>query len=139
MKAKDRTKRKYNALLQLLLGVAIIVLVNFIGSFMFHRFDLTSEKRHSLSDATKELLKEVDDIVFFRVYLDGEFPAGFKRLRNATKEMLDEFRAYNKPIQYEFIDPSASENPQERNDTYQILMEKGLDPADLRVSTKKGM
>ena len=109
------------------------------GSYVFHRFDLTSEKRHSLSQATKDLLKNVDDIIYFRIYLDGDFPAGFKRLRNSTKEMLNEFRAYNKLIQYEFMDPSASDNPQERNDTYQLLIEKGLEPTDLSVSTKKGM
>jgi ABC-2 type transport system permease protein len=124
---------------QLLAGVVIIILVNVIGSFLFHRFDLTSEKRHSLSPATKEILKSVDDIVYFRVYLEGDFPAGFKRLRNATKEMLDEFRAYNKLIQYEFIDPSGSDDPKERNDTYQLLADKGLEPTDLSVNTKKGM
>ena len=139
MKAKDRNKRRLSAWIQLLLGIVVIILVNIIGSFVFDRFDLTSEKRHSLSDATRNLLEEVDDIVFFRVYLEGDFPAGFKRMRNATKEMLDEFRAYNKLIQYEFIDPAESDNPQERNDTYQLLMEKGLEPTDLSVSTKKGM
>jgi len=139
MKTPDRIKRRNNALLQLLLGAVIIILVNFIGSYVFHRFDLTTEKRHSLSGPTRELLKDLDDIVYFRIYLEGDFPAGFKRLRNTTKEMLDEFRAYNKLIQYEFIDPSASDDPQERNDTYQLLMEKGLDPTDLSISTKKGM
>lgn len=129
---------KRAGLIQLVLGVVIIVLLNVVGSFVFHRFDLTSEKRYSLSPATKDLLKGIDDIVFFRVYLEGEFPAGFKRLRNATKEMLDEFRAYNKNIQYEFVNPSESENEKERNDTYQLLMEKGLQPTDLQVNTKEG-
>ncbi|MBW6461240.1 MAG: gliding motility-associated ABC transporter substrate-binding protein GldG, partial [Bacteroidales bacterium] len=92
----------------------------------------------SLSPATKELLREVDDIVYFRVYLEGKFPAGFKRLRNATREMFDEFRAYNKNIQYEFVNPSRSSDPKERNDTYQLLMEKGLQPTDLQVSTAEG-
>ena len=59
-------------------------------------------------------------------------------MRNATKEMLDEFRAYNKNIQYEFVNPSESENEKERNDTYQLLMEKGLQPTDLQVNTKEG-
>lgn len=129
---------KRNSLLQMLLGVLIIILANIIGSYVFTRFDLTSEKRYSLSPATKDLLKEIDDIVYFRVYLEGEFPAGFKRLRNATKEMLDEFRAYNKNIQYEFINPSQSEDEKERNDTYQLLTEKGLQPTDLQVNTKEG-
>lgn len=129
---------KQNSLVQLVAGLLIIILANFISSFLFTRFDLTAEKRYSLSPATKELLKGIDDIVFFRIYLDGDFPAGFKRLKNSTKEMLDEFRAYNKNIQYEFINPSASENEQERNDTYQLLIEKGLQPTDLQVNTKEG-
>ena len=129
---------KRNSLMQMLLGVLIIILANIIGSYVFTRFDLTSEKRYSLSPATKDLLKEIDDIVYFRVYLEGEFPAGFKRLRNATKEMLDEFRAYNKNIQYEFINPSQSDDEKERNDTYQLLTEKGLQPTDLQVNTKEG-
>ena len=135
---KQRNLRR-SSLIQLVAGILIIVLVNLIGSFLFTRFDLTSEKRYSLSPATKKLLKETDDIVYFRIYLEGEFPAGFKRLRNATKEMLDEFRAYNKNIQYEFINPSRSDNEQERNDTYQLLIEKGLQPTNLQVNTKEGL
>ncbi len=133
-----RENAKRNNIIQLGLGILIILLANFIGSFLFTRIDLTAEKRHSLSSATKELLKNTNDIVFFRIYLDGDFPAGFKRLRNATREMLDEFRAYNKNIQYEFINPSKSDNATERNNTYQLLMEKGLAPTDLQVNTKQG-
>ncbi len=140
MEQKKNKQRnlKRSSLVQLLSGILIIVLINVISSFVFTRFDLTSEKRYSLSPATKEMLKGIDDIVYFRVYLEGEFPAGFKRLRNATREMLDEFRAYNKNIHYEFVNPSASEDEQERNDTYQLLIEKGLQPTDLQVNTKEG-
>ncbi|MCB2206876.1 MAG: gliding motility-associated ABC transporter substrate-binding protein GldG [Bacteroidetes bacterium] len=118
--------------------IAIIV-INIISSSVFTRFDLTTEKRYTLSPATKDLLKNLDDIVYFRVYLEGDFPAGFKRLRRATKELLDEFRAYNKNIQYEFINPSQSENADERNATYQLLVEQGLNPTNLQVKTKTGM
>ncbi len=135
------TKNKiFNSYLaQLLIVVAIIIGVNIISSNIFTRFDLTAEKRYTLSESTQNLLENVDDIVYFRVFLDGEFPAGFKRLRRETKELLDEFRAYNKNIEYEFINPSASENVQERNDTYQLLMEQGLKPTDLQVKTKGGL
>ena len=130
---------KRNNIIQLILGIVIIILLNVIGAYLFTRVDLTSEKRYSLSDATREMLGEVDDIVFFRVYLEGDFPAGFQRLRNATKEMLDEFRAYNDNIHYEFINPSESENQKERNETYQLLVESGLNPTDLQVKTNEGM
>ncbi|RLD42494.1 MAG: gliding motility-associated ABC transporter substrate-binding protein GldG, partial [Bacteroidetes bacterium] len=86
-----------------MLTLLIVIAVNIISSRVYTRFDLTSEKRYTLSDATKDLLRNLDDIVYFKIYLEGEFPAGFKRLRRETKELLDEFRAYNKNIQYEFI------------------------------------
>ena len=120
--ANQRSNIQRNQLIQLIAGLMIIILANVIGSFIFTRIDLTAEKRYTLSDATKEMLREVDDIVFFRIYLEGDFPAGFRRLRNATKEMLDEFRAYNKNIQYEFINPSESDNSEERNQFYQQLV-----------------
>jgi len=130
---------KQSSLLQLVLGLVIIVLLNVIGSYIYTRVDLTAEKRYSLSDATREMLRELDDIVYFQVYLEGEFPAGFKRLRNATREMLDEFRAYSDNIEYEFINPSQSDNMQERNATYQILVDRGLNPTDLQVNAADGM
>ncbi|MBI9037068.1 MAG: gliding motility-associated ABC transporter substrate-binding protein GldG [Bacteroidales bacterium] len=133
-----RKNIKRNNISLLLFGILIIILVNIISNFVYTRFDLTSEKRYSLSDATKELLKNLDDIVYFQIYLDGEFPAGFKRLRNETREMLDEFRAYSDNIEYEFINPSESNNKNERNDVYKLLIERGLNPTDLQVKTKKG-
>lgn len=120
-------------------ALVVIVVVNVISSRVYTRFDLTAEKRYTLAPATRDMLKNLDDIVYFRVYLEGEFPAGFKRLRRATKELLDEFRAYNKNIQYEFINPSESEDVDERNATYQLLMEQGLNPTNLQVKTKTGM
>lgn len=129
-------KREWMLLLLVLAGIAA---VNVISSYVYTRFDLTTEKRYTLSDATKEILTNLDDIVFFRVYLEGEFPAGFKRLRKETRELLDEFRAYNKNIQYEFINPSESEDAEERNATYQLLMQQGLNPTNLQVKTKSGL
>ncbi len=114
-------------------------MLNVIGSYVFTRIDLTAEKRYTLSDATREMLTNLDDIVYFQIYLEGDFPAGFKRLRNATREMLDEFRAYSDNIEYEFINPSESNNAAERNAAYQILVDRGLNPTDLQVNAADGM
>ena len=133
----QKSLRRQN-ITMLILGVAIIVFANIIASFVFTRIDLTSEKRYTLSDATKELLTGVNDYVYFKVYLDGDFPAGFKRLRNETREMLDEFRAYNTNIEYEFIDPNESENAQDRQLIHKQLIEKGLSPTQLEVKDKEG-
>lgn len=123
---------------QLTLGLIIIVLLNIIGSSFFFRLDLTTEKRYSLSQSTRQLLRETDDIYYFRVYLDGEFPAGFKMLSNSTREMLDEFRAFSDNIEYEFINPSNAADAKTRNEIYDRLMQQGLQPTDLNVRTKEG-
>lgn len=138
MRKVGSTKRdiKRNNILQVTLGVVIILLINIIASFIFTRVDLTAEKRYSLSPAVKTMLKGLKDDVFFRVYLDGELPSGFRRLANETRDMLNEFRAYNDHVNFEFINPSASPNARERNDTYRLLEEQGLQHTDLRVTNK---
>lgn len=133
-----RKNLKKNQIITFLVTVVIVVLVNVIGSFVFTRFDLTSEKRYTLSPTTKEILGNLNDYVYFKVYLEGDFPAGFKKLRRETKEMLDEFRAYSKYIDYEFINPSKSSDPSERNETYKILYQSGLNPTDLNVRNADG-
>jgi ABC-2 type transport system permease protein len=132
---KKKNIRRSN-IIQLILGLAIIILVNIISEFIFTRVDLTAEKRYSLSSATKKLVKKLDDVVFFKVYLDGDLPPGFQRLSNETREMLNEFRAYSDNIQFEFVNPSESQVTKERNDTYRLLAERGLQPTELRVNKK---
>ena len=126
-----RKNLKKNQIVSFLVTVVIVVVLNVIGSFVFTRFDLTSEKRYTLSPTTREILNGLDDYVYFKVYLEGDFPAGFKKLRRETKEMLDEFRAYSKYIDYEFINPSESGDAAERNDIYRQLYQAGLNPTNL--------
>ena len=133
-----RKNLKKNQLISFGLTLVLIVAVNVIGAYLFTRFDLTSEKRYTLSDTTKETLKNLDDYVYFKVYLEGDFPAGFKKLRRETKEMLDEFRAYSKFIDYEFIDPAASDDRAEINDTYKLLYQAGLNPTNLNIQGSDG-
>jgi len=141
LKKKPTDKKKdirSQNILQLALSLLAIVLINLISNFLFTRIDLTAEKRYSLSPVTKDLIRNLDDIVYFKVYLDGEFPAGFKRLRNETREMLDELRAYSDNIQYEFIDPSAIKDSKDRTNLYRSLSSKGLEPTELQVRKEDG-
>lgn len=120
-------------------GILIVIFVNVISYYFFTRLDLTSEKRYTLSKSTKNLLKKVDEPVLYRVYLEGEFPADFKRLQNETKEMLNQFRAYNKNIQYEFVNPNNFDDQQERQVFYQKLAQKGIMPTQIQVNTGNGV
>lgn len=139
MKVGSKTKNiRKQQLISFGLIIAILLILNVIGGYVFTRFDLTSEKRYTLSPATKDVLTKLDDIVYFKIYLEGEFPAGFKKLRKETKEMLDEFRAYNPLISYEFINPTANADAQERNETIKDLAARGLEPTELQLRTNDG-
>jgi gliding-associated putative ABC transporter substrate-binding component GldG len=107
--------------------IGIVILAYFLSEKFFFRWDLTSEKRYSLSDNTKHLLKNLNEEMNVTIYLDGDLNSGFLRLRKATKELLDEFDAYSsKKIQYEFVNPSAGATKEERQKKYEELEKKGM-------------
>lgn len=119
-------KLRRAAIINLGLLLLVVVLLNVAGAFQFFRLDLTQEKRHSLSPATIKLLENLQDVVYVKVYLEGDLPAPYRKLRNSCKEMLDEFRAYTGKVEYEFINPSESEDEQERKAIYRQLSQDGL-------------
>jgi ABC-2 type transport system permease protein len=128
------SKKKWIDLSSLVVWLVAIVLINLTSTYFFHRFDLTEENRYTLSESTTEKLESLEDVVFIRVYLEGNLPAEFRELRNATKELLDEFRAYaGDNIQYEFINPSISNNEEERVEVYKELTRIGLQYTNIRV------
>lgn len=127
-------------LIQLLTVAGIIMAVNIIGSVWFTRFDLTSEKRYTLTEPSQQLAAGLDDVVFVKVYLDGELPAGFRRLRDRTREMLDEFRAISgNRIEYQFINPTDQPDEKSRNDLYRQLAKEGIAPTNIQIKAKDGV
>ncbi|MCD6179749.1 MAG: gliding motility-associated ABC transporter substrate-binding protein GldG [Bacteroidales bacterium] len=131
-------KNKKKSLIRLFIGIVAIFLINLIVSQVYLRFDLTQEKRYTLSDATIQMLKELDDYAYFKVYLEGDFPAGFKRLRNETQDMLEEFKAHSHYIEYTFINPTGIADNKKRETLIQELVKKGLQPTNLHVNKKDG-
>ena len=122
-------------LTRFLIWVGAIILVNVLAANFFFRLDLTEDKRYTISPVTKQLLQELPEPVFVEVYLDGEFPAGFKRLQQSVRETLDEFRIYaGGNVRYEFIDPNAISDEKRRVAFFQELAEKGIQPTNLRAT-----
>ncbi len=121
-------------LLELGVGVGIVLLVIFIGSFLRVRADLTSEKRYTLREATRELVAGLEDIVYVKVYLHGELPADLKQLERATRDLLDEMRVIAPDqIQYTFVDPSDQPDDQTRLKVYDDLQTQGLRYTSIRL------
>lgn len=131
--------RKKENLLQFSGVVVILLAFNIIFSFFFFRLDLTAEKRYTLSNSTKGLLKGLDDVVYVKVYLDGNLPPDFAELSMKTREFLDEWRMYSQNIQYEFIDPAKGKSPQELGAVYSELYQKGLNPQPIQDVTSEGV
>lgn len=130
--------RKANVL-QLAIAFVFLILINIIGSYLYYRIDLTAEKRFTLSKSTRDMLKNLDDVVYFKIYLDGDFPAPYKRLQKETKEILNEFRAYTDNIQYEFVNPSEGKDKREASMLFNQLVKKGLLPSQYQNRTADGV
>lgn len=110
---------KYSAVLLLILFV-----VNILGSQFFERFDLTEDKRYTLSEQTTELIKDIEEPISIRVYLEGDFPSEFKRLQTETQMHLEELKSENSNIRFRFIDPT---------EIAEELIQKGFEPNGLQV------
>ena len=128
------TTSKKNNLKSVLIILAIVVLANVIGSSFFHRFDLTKDKRYTLSPTSLNIIKQVQNPLSIKVYMQGDLPAEFKRLQQETKQLLEEFQAYNKNIVFEFVDPL--ENEDASMDNIKDLYRKGLTPINITVDDK---
>ena len=128
------TTLQKNNLKAVLIILAIVLLVNVIGNSFFHRFDLTKDNRYTLSSASLNIVKQVQNPLSIKVYLQGDLPAEFKRLQQETKQLLEEFQAYNSNIIFEFVDPL--ENKDTSMDNIKDLYRKGLTPINITVDDK---
>ncbi|PBJ10076.1 gliding motility-associated ABC transporter substrate-binding protein GldG [Flavobacterium sp. ACN6] len=118
------------------LGITIFILVvlNVLGTLFFQRFDLTKDKRYTLSPTSLGIIKQVQNPLSVKIYMAGDLPADFKRLQQETKQLLEEFQAYNKNIVFEFVDPL--ENEDESDELTKSLFKKGLTPVNITVDDK---
>ncbi|SMO75002.1 gliding motility-associated ABC transporter substrate-binding protein GldG [Solitalea koreensis] len=129
---------KKNSIIQFFIVIAAVLAVNFLAGLYFTRFDFTKEKRYTLSNGTKDILANLDHEVVVNVYLDGDFPANFKHLKNSTCEMLDEMKAYaNGNLSYNFIDPFIGSTSEQQNALLDKLTKAGLQPTNLMVKTEQ--
>jgi gliding-associated putative ABC transporter substrate-binding component GldG len=117
-----------------LITIAILLIINAIGNQFFHRFDLTKDHRYTLSTTSLDIVKEVKEPLYIKIYLQGDLPAEFKRLQQETQQLLEEFQAYNQNIVFEFIDPL--ENEDTSMDNIKELYRKGLTPVNITVDDK---
>ena len=127
MEKKRLFKGVYNwSFLLILIGA--VILLNVIGAFLYARFDVTEDKRYSLSDGTIEYLSDkgnFQDRISLKIYLDGNLPAELKTFRNAIEDKLKEFKQYTgSRLEYTFVDPNEG-NEADRQSLFETLYAKG--------------
>jgi gliding-associated putative ABC transporter substrate-binding component GldG len=123
-----------NNLKKVLTTVALIIVLNFAGHFVFKRFDLTADKRYTLSQTSLNIVSEVKEPLYIDVFLEGEFPGEFKKLQTETQQLLEEFKAENPNIIFQFVNPLEEEDQKEA--TLQSFIERGLTPVNVTVNDK---
>jgi ABC-2 type transport system permease protein len=119
-------------IIQFLLLTGILLALNVISGFVYTKYDLTEEKRFTLTQPTRKMLQGIDGRIYVRVLLEGNFPAGFKRLQESVRETLDQFRSETGYIDYVFEDPSLG-GIDEVNARRKALAEEGIQPINLKV------
>ena len=97
-----------NALAFALVILLILAVINFLSYRRFVRADLTEDKRYTISDSTKNVLKRLDDVVTINAYYSKE-PAQVAERRRKVRDVLDEYRAFSNKLQINFIDPAGFE------------------------------
>lgn len=126
--------RKQNSLKQLAITTVILLALNFAGYYVFKRFDLTQDKRYTLSPTTLEIIDGIKEPLYIDVFLEGEFPGEFKRLQDETRQLLEEFHAHNPNIIFQFENPLKEEGS--RDQAIQELYALGMTPINVTVDEK---
>lgn len=115
-----------------------LLVINYLASLFHTRFDLTKEKRYTLSQPTKELVQQLDSVIIIDVFLTGDFPSGFKKLANSTEEFLRVLKDQNPAqVQYNFISPEDG-IPGTRSRYGDTLVAMGANPINLTVQIEAG-
>ncbi len=131
------SNKRNQSFIRLGLIVGIALFANVLGNVFFTHFDLTEDKRFTLSEPTLSMVKKLDAEVYVNVMLQGDFNAGFKRLQRSVTEMLDDFKSESGYITYSYSNPGAG-TADEINARRTELANEGIVPTNLRIKTAEG-
>ncbi len=129
---KGRGTIVFHTLIQPLVTILIFILIAVLGSFIFTKFDLTDDKRFTLTDPSIDILENVDEVLDISVLLEGDLPANYTRLQKATQELLDDFRSYNGSINYSFQNPTEGSIDEVKKNV-EALGKQGVEPISIEI------
>ena len=125
--ANKRLTHGGNAVAFVVILFGILALINFLSTRRFIRADLTEDKRYTISDATKNVLNTLDDIVTVTAYFSTE-PAEVAQIRRNVRDVLEEYNAFSKKLQIDFVNPADFDDAKK-----QELRFKGIPELQINV------
>lgn len=121
-----------------LMIIGSLIIINILSFYFYTRIDLTNEKRFTISDPVKKILKETKEPVDVYIFLHGEMPSGFKMLSQNASELLQEFKEYSRGfVHYKYISPDEKV-PGTTISWADTLQSFGILPINLKVQLKAG-
>lgn len=115
-----------------ILTIVVLIIVHFISNRFYSRIDLTQDQRYTVSETTKDIIKTLDKPVVIDILLAGDLQPEFRKLQTEVKQLLEEFTATNRLIQFSFVNPL--EDDRDKNKTITGLQQLGLTPLSVTVS-----
>lgn len=129
--------RLVTSLLSFVLLLGILIAINVLSGFYYTDIDLTEDKRFTLNPNTYDLVEELEEELTIEVLLEGDFPSSFKRLQNATENLLKKLRSHNPKIKLRWINPMSG-TEEENIDNGKRLQKDNIYPINLTQSSAGG-
>ncbi|WP_438962158.1 gliding motility-associated ABC transporter substrate-binding protein GldG [Nonlabens sp.] len=113
----------------LIVLIAALILINYGASIWHDRYDLTQDQRYTISPVATNLAERIESTMLIDVFLEGELPSEFRKLRSETKQLLEEYAAINENVKFNFVNPTEDENPENVALITEQLGKFGIKPA----------
>ena len=126
--------KRNQSLLQLGLFAGVLLFINVLGNTFYDYYDLTEDKRFTLTEASVDLMKNMKEVVYVKVLLEGEFGGSYKRLQNSVRELLDDYRSFSPNLEYDFENPLLG-TVEEKNARKELYAKSGIYPINLKEQT----
>ena len=130
---KIKSKRN-QSLFQLGLFAGVLLFINILGNTLYNYYDLTEDKRFTLTNSSVEMMDNINEVVYVKVLLEGEFGGGYKRLQNSVRELLDDYRSVSPNLEYDFENPLEG-SIEEVNARKELFAKSGIFPINLKELT----
>jgi ABC-2 type transport system permease protein len=129
-----------NDILKFISVLSIVTLIVIASYFFSFKLDVTEDNRYSLHAETIEFLKDIDEVVTIKVYLEGkDLPPGFVKLKNSIRQTLSEFSSYSgEAIEYEFVNVLELNSKIKQQREIQRLQQIGLQYLPVERKTETG-